>query len=272
MPDAGVLSWNLPGQKVFETGIDRGVLYLRSGEVVPWNGLTSVNENFGQSSEATFYDGVKLSEIQTSNGFSATVSAITYPDELDEICSGESIRSGIHLGDQAPSSFGFSYRTMVGNDLAGVDAGYKIHLVYNVSATVSDRSYQTVSDDVDLIEFEWEFVAIPEQLEMYRPSTHIVIDTTRTSPSLVQLIEDYIYGTSTTPPVLPPMRILLAIILAYDNFIDVTDNGDGTCTVSTDATAIINDLGSGVYEIREATIAYVNSTTYLLSPTPDPPD
>jgi hypothetical protein len=272
MPDVGVLSWNLPGQKVFETGIDRGVLYLRSGEVVPWNGLTSVNENFGQSSGATFYDGVKLAQTQTSSGFSATVSAITYPDELDEICSGESIRNGIHLGDQSPSSFGFSYRTMVGNDLAGTDAGYKLHLVYNVSATVSDRSYQTVSDDLDLLEFEWEFVAVPEQLEMYRPSTHLVIDTSKTSPGLVQIIEDYIYGTTLTAPVLPPMSTLLAIITAYDNFIDVTDNGDGTCTVSTDTPGIINDLGAGVYEIREATIAYVNSTKYLLSPTPDAPD
>lgn len=272
MPTAGVLTWNLPGERVFETGIDRGVLYLRNGNVVPWNGLTAVDENFGQSSDATFYDGVKLSETQTSNGFSATVSAITYPDELDEICSGETIRSGIHLGDQTPSSFGFSYRTLVGNDLEGVDAGYKLHLVYNVSATVSDRSYQTISDDIELMEFEWEFVAVPEQVDMYRPSTHLVIDTTKTTPALVQIIEDYIYGTDSTPPVLPPMSTLLAIILAYDNFIDVEDNGDGTVTVSTDATGIINDLGAGVYEIREATIAYVNATAYLLSPTPDPPD
>lgn len=265
------LTWHDPGTKVFETGIDRGALYLLDGRVIPWNGLVSVNENLGQETSPVFFDGVKLSEIQSSSGFSASVSAITYPDELDELCGGLSIRRGVHLWDQPSQSFGFTYRTIVGNDLDGVDAGHKIHFVYNISAAMSDRTYTTISDDVELTEFEWEFVAVPEQVDAYRPSTHLVMDTTKASPELVEIIQNYIWGTPSSPPVLPPLNVLVALILGQNNFINIVDNGDGTWTASTDAVGYINDLGGGVFEIQEANISPVSLTEYIISPTPDAP-
>lgn len=265
------IQWHTPGSRIYETGIDRGAIYLRDGRVVPWNGLVSVNENLGQSSESVFYDGVKLSELQSSQGFSAAVKAITYPDELEEVTGAASIRRGVHLWDQPSSSFGFTYRTLVGNELEGLDAGYKIHLVYNISAVISDREYTTLSDEVDLIEFEWDFVAVPEHIDGYRPSTHLIIDTSKATPSLVALIESYIYGTATTPPVLPPLSTMIALIMSQDSFINIVDNGDGTWTASTNADGYINDLGSGLFEIQEANIVWIDSDTYIISPTPDPP-
>lgn len=265
------LIWHEPGSKIFETGIDRGAIYLRDGRVIPWNGLTSVNENLGQQSSPVFYNGVKLSEIQSSSGFSASVSAITYPDELDEVCGGSPIRRGVHLWDQPPQSFGFTYRTVVGNDLVGVDAGHKIHFVYNISAKMSDRTYNTLSDEIELTEFQWDFLAVPEHLDIHRPSTHLVMDTTKATPALVEIIQNYIWGTQDSPPVLPPLNVLLSLIIEQNNFINIVDNGNGTWTASTTAEGIINDLTGGVFEIQEATVAPVNSTTYIISPTPDPP-
>lgn len=269
--ESPALEWHTPGSRIFETGIDRGAIYLADGRVVPWNGLTAVNESFGQETEPVFYDGVKISDIQSSQGFSASVSAITYPDELEEACGGALIRNGFHLWDQPPQSFGFTYRTIVGNDLKGIDAGYKLHLVYNVSATTSDRSYDTISDDIELTEFEWDFMAVPEHVDSYRPSTHIVFDTTKTTPSLIEAIQNYIWGTETSPPTLPPLNDIISLVLNQNNFINITDNGDGTWTASTDAVGYINDLGDGVFEIQEANIVTTGSTTYLISPTPDPP-
>lgn len=271
MPDLRTSAWSQPGSRVYETGVDRAVLYFKDGDAVPWNGLRSIDESLGQSTNPVFYDGIKLSEIQSSKGFSASVTAVTHPEELDEVSGSKKIRNGIHIWDQPSSTFGFTYRTLVGNDIEGLDAGYKIHLIYNVSATKSNVNYRTSSDEVSPTEFSWDFAAIPEHLEGYRASTHIIIDTSKASPTLVQTIESYIYGTETSAPYLPPMQTLIALALSLSNFINITDNGDGTWTASTDAPGYINALSSILFEIQEANVEYLDPDTYVISPTTDPP-
>lgn len=264
------LTWWEPGSKTYERGVDRGVLYFDDGRVVPWNGLTKVEEQFGVSSESVYFDGIKLSEVPIVEGFSAKVSAITYPDQLESAYGNLELRNGVYLGEQGQKSFGFSYRNKLGTDL-DEDAGYKIHLVYNVIATPNDKNYTTISDDPSVIEFSWEFVSVPETLHEYASSAHLVLDTSEISPGLLDAIESILYGTDTIPPRLPPLYELIDLINDFENFITITDNGDGTWSANTDASGVINDLGSDVFEIQHATIQITGPDSYLISSTPDPP-
>ena len=265
------LTWWEPGSKTYERGVDRGVLYFDDGRVVPWNGLTKVDEQFGIESEPVYFDGVKLSDVPTNDSFFAQVSAITYPDQLEEAYGNLELRNGVYLGEQAQKSFGFCYRNKLGNELTE-DAGYKIHIVYNVTALPSSRSYSTIDDSFELTEFSWDFKTTPETALGYQASAHVVIDTSEITPSLLTELEQILYGTPDTPPYLPTLAELIALIDGFNNFINITDNGDGTWTASTSADGIINDLGAGVFEIQHATIQVNSSTSYLISPTPDPPD
>ncbi len=265
------ITWWEPGSKVYERGVDRGVLYFDDGRVVPWNGLTKVDEQFGIESEPVYFDGVKLSDVPTNDSFFAQVSAITYPDQLEEAYGNLELRNGVYLGEQAQKSFGFCYRNKLGNELTE-DAGYKIHIVYNVTALPSSRSYSTIDDSFELTEFSWDFKTTPETALGYQASAHVVIDTSEITPSLLTELEQILYGTPDTPPYLPTLSELIALIDGFNNFINITDNGDGTWTASTSADGVINDLGGGVFEIQHATIQVNSSTSYLISPTPDPPD
>jgi hypothetical protein len=264
------VTWLEPGTKVYERGVDRGVIYMDDGRVVPWNGLTGVDEDLGRVSDSVYFDGSKLSEVVSPEGFSASVSAISYPKQLEEVYGNKPLRRGFYLGGQTPKTFGFSYRTRVGNELNEV-AGYKIHIIYNVLASPDNRSYETISDEPNVTEFGWNFKTTPEPISGYRPSAYLVLDSTRVTPSLLAEIENILYGTLTDPPRLPPLQELLTIINDFNNFINIVDNGDGTWEANTLVDGVINDLGDGVFEIRYATIQETSSTSYLISPTPDPP-
>lgn len=264
------ISWWEPGSRAYERGVDRGVLYFDDGRVVPWNGLTEVDESYGRKSESVYFDGVKLSEVVTPEGFSSKVSALTYPKQFEEAYGSLSLRKGVYLGAQRPRSFGFSYRTLLGTEL-DPDAGYKIHIIYNILAIPGNRSYSTISDKVDLTEFEWEFKTVPETAPGYRPSAYVVFDSTKVTPSLLTELEAILYGTPNSPPRLPPLPELLAFINGYNNFINIIDYGDGTWEANTMVSGVINDLGGDVFEIQHANIQWTSAETYLISPTPDPP-
>ena len=270
LPEQPAITWLEPGSRVYERGVDRGVLYFDNGAVVPWQGLTSVDEQIDIGSESVYFDGVKIAEIPVGGGFSAKVSAITYPDQLEEAYGIAPVRDGFSVGDQPQQRFSFSYRNKIGNELTE-DLGYKIHLMYNVTALPDDTSYATISDDIDLVEFGWDFLTIPEHLDGYRPSAHIVFDTSEVSPEIITALELILYGSPTVPPALPSLNDLLATIAGFDNFITVTDNGDGTWTADTDASGVINDLGGGLVEIQHATIQMTSDNSYLISSTPDAP-
>lgn len=264
------ISWWEPGSRAYERGIDRGVLYFDDGRVVPWGGLTGVSESLGRNSESVYFDGVKLAEIVTPEGFSASVSAITYPKQFEEAYGSLPLRRGVYLGGQRPKTFGFCYRTKLGTDL-NEDAGYKLHIIYNILAIPGDRSYTTISNEPNLTEFNWEFKTTPDDAPGYRPSAYLVIDSTKVTPSLLVELEEMLYGTPDIPPRLPTLAELLEFINNFNNFINIIDNGDGTWEANTLATGIINDLGGEVYEIQHANIQWTSAETYLISPTPDPP-
>lgn len=200
--------WDRAGEHYYETGVDRGVLYpTKNGKYqtgVVWNGLTSVSESpSGADSSAQYADNIKYLNLIAAEEFGATIEAFTYPDEF-AVCDGsaEPIR-GVRIGQQTRRPFGFSYRTLMGNDLEGTEYGYQIHLVYGATASPSERGYNTVNDSPEAITFSWEVTTTPVEVSGYKPTANMIIDTTKVSTAAVAKLEDILYGTADTDPRLP---------------------------------------------------------------------
>jgi hypothetical protein len=209
------LVWDEVGQRTFETGVDRGVLYYRyetGQDVVPWNGLVSVVEHPGGSSKPYFMDGIKYMERFNPGDYSATLQAFTYPDELDFLIGTPDFVPGMRLHDQGARLFDFTYRTKIGNDLDGVDHGYKIHIIYNVLAIPSDYTYATIGKDPTVTPFQWELKGTPDASWFgIRPTGHISIDSREIPEESLTIIETLLYGDADTDPGLPIMYDLLSM-------------------------------------------------------------
>lgn len=201
------LSWGNPGERRYEAGVDRGVLYTNTG--VPWNGLISVDEGSEGGDVIPYYlDGIKYRNRVTKEEFTATINAFTYPDEFEE-CDGTGLLEEVFgVGQQERREFGLSYRTKLGNDAAGLKYGYKIHLVYNALATPSTKTFNTLNDDPEASNFSWDVTTRPIPIPGLAYSAHITINTTKLDPFIVELIEHELYGTATTNPTLiSPSRL-----------------------------------------------------------------
>lgn len=213
------LNWNAAGERRFETGVDRGVLYLSGIPGVPWNGLTAVNEAVdGGSIEAYYLDGVKYLNVLGSSEFEAKIDAFSSPREFSRCEGSVSLAGGLSATQQPSIEFGLSYRTLVGNDLEGAKAGYKIHLVYNITAEQTDRSHSTVSDSPEAATLSWNLHTRPEKLAGTKPTAHLVIDSTATDRSLLEVFEGYIYGHDGLEPRLPPVTSLLHLFTFWYPF------------------------------------------------------
>jgi len=204
------LSWDGSGQKLYEYGVDHGVLYLPDNSGIAWNGLTSVEEAFdATAAQPLYFDGVKFNQIVMTSDFSGRMKAYTYPDEFLEI---EGILAGnvegIYITGQRPSSFGLSYRTKIGNDIIPA-AGYKLHLIRNLNAMPVPRLYKTLAAEAEMLEFEWSLTAIPEDVPGFRPTAHLIFDSTKIDSDILQTVEDFLYGTVSTDPVMPTFRDLI---------------------------------------------------------------
>src|SRR3954462_14570726 len=194
-----VLEWDKPGERRYETGVDRGVLYLPEGGAVPWNGLTSVSEKLSREVKSYYLDGIQYLAHQVPGSYSATLQAFTYPDELDELIGTSEYVPGVFVHDQSARIFNLAYRTLVGNEIDGTDHAYKIHLLYNVMATASDRSYETLSGDLSPTPFEWTLVGVPSRIFGIRPTSHISLDSRRLSSAGMETLEEMLYGTNDQP-------------------------------------------------------------------------
>ncbi len=206
------LVWDASGEKLFEAGTKKGVLYpMENGAYttgVVWNGLTAVNETPSGGDENTFYaDDIKYGGVRGAEEFGATVEAYTYPDEF-AVCDGSAEPvPGVRIGQQNRKPFGLSFVSTIGNDTDGLDHGYKIHLIYNSTVSPSERSYSTINDSPDAITFSWELKATPVNVTGYKPTANIIIDstkfTTTAEKARLTALEDMLYGTENSEPTLP---------------------------------------------------------------------
>lgn len=205
------LEWDKPGERFFETGIDRGVLFTVEGEAFVWNGLTQVTENTDREVKSYWMDGVKYLDHHVPGSYSAKLEAFTYPDVLDELTGTMRYAPGVYLHDQRAKIFHLAYRTGVGNDIDS-SFGYKLHVVYNVMASASSVGMGTLGDNVEPGKFGWDLTGTPPQMFGARPTSHIHLDSRYIDPAVLQVIETLLYGTADIDPALPAMTDLLATI------------------------------------------------------------
>lgn len=204
------LTWDDTGKKIYETGVDRGVLYpiatgTTYGTGISWNGLTAVNESpSGAESNPQFADNIKYLDLTSAEEFGFTIEAFTYPVEFEECDGSAQLAEGVTIGQQTRKMFGFSYRSLVGNDTQGTDYGYKIHLVYGCKASPSEKSRSTVNDSPEAITFSWEITTTPVNVNGHKPTSHLVVDTTVAQAGKVTALETKLYGDdSSGTPTLP---------------------------------------------------------------------
>lgn len=193
--------WDATGSRTYETGIDHGVLYPMSNGSYPkgvaWNGLTSVSESpSGAEDTALYADNIKYLNLKSAEEFGLTIECYTYPEEWGA-CDGQvSPVSGVKLGQQKRTSFGLSYRTKKGNDTEGEDYAYLLHLVYNCSASPSERSYETVNDSPEAITFSYEVTTTPVTVnDNFKPVSLITIDSQICDATALAELETILYGT-----------------------------------------------------------------------------
>lgn len=199
------LEWDKTGAHYFENGVDHGVLYPQTdgevsgsvvyGDGVAWNGLTSVTQSpEGAEPSAVYADNIKYLSLLSVEEFNATIEAYTYPDEFAACDGSASLGEGVTIDQQARKTFCLSYRTKIGNDVNS-DLGYKIHIIYGCLAAPSERAYETVNDSPEAMTLSWEISTTPVVVTGFKPTSHLVIDSTKVKPAALKAIEDALYGT-----------------------------------------------------------------------------
>lgn len=210
------LQWDAVGERVYETGVDHGVLYIPDAvgnysSGFAWNGLVTVTEApTGAEANPQYADNLKYINLLSAEEFGATIEAFTYPTAFEQ-CDGTAVVNGVRLGQQSRKTFGMAYRSLVGNDLAGTDAGYKLHLIYGALAAPSEKAYGTVNDSPEAITFSWEITTTPVPVTGFKPTAILTIDSTKVDADALADLEEALYGTAGTDPRLPQPDEVIAL-------------------------------------------------------------
>ena len=216
------LKWDQTGERLYETGVRNGVLYPQGeGGLYPlgvaWNGLTAVTESpSGAEATPLYADDIKYLNLISNEEFGGTIEAYMYPDDWME-CDGSAVLTkGITIGQQSRKQFGLCYRTVLGNDVKNDAYGYKLHLIYGALAAPSEKGYTTISDSPEAITLSWEFTTTPVEVDGFKPTASITIDSTKVNADKLAALEDILYGTDDVEPRLPlPSEI--ATLMADDS-------------------------------------------------------
>lgn len=241
--------WDNIGERLYETGIKNGVLYVQAIDGayplgVAWNGLTAITESpSGAEASPLYADDIKYLNMMSAEEFGATLEAYTYPDEFAECDGSLSLDTGVIIGQQNRKTFGLAYKTTLGNDVSGNDYGYKLHLIYGAIAKPSEKAYQTINDSPEAITFSWELATTPVLVTGKKPTASLVIDSTKANAATLQALEDILFGTLGADPRLPlpdeiaalfgagaPSALALSTILPADDAADVAKNTNITLT------------------------------------------
>ena len=219
--------WDKSSERLYRTGVDRVVLFPQTaggiyGEGVGWNGVTKISESPDGGDTTAIYanNGIYLNLVAKEN-FKGSITAYTYPKEW-EACDGSAsvlasnggpgAVKGLRVTGQTRTPFGLAYRTLIGNDTAGIEHGYEIHLVYNATAGVSSQDYQTVNDSPEALELSWDFSTLPIDVPGAKPSAHLVISSLTAEPTKLKALETKLYGTDSANPSLPSPQEVITIL------------------------------------------------------------
>jgi hypothetical protein len=209
------LVWDTVGERFYESGVDRGVLYLDTNGYA-WPGLVTVTESPTGGDPRPFYvDGYKYLNVASAEEFEATIEAFSAPAEFGACDGVNQVYAGLFITQQPRKSFGFCYRSRVGNDVNGLDHAYKLHLVYNALAAPSEKAYSTINDQAEAPTRSWKLTTLAPKIMGYRPTAHFVIDSRSTPAELLTKIEDILYGSDEAASRLPLVDELLYIFTTY---------------------------------------------------------
>ena len=201
--------WDKTGDRLYETGVKKGVLYPRNesgiyDKGVAWNGLTAVTESpSGAEATPMYADDIKYLNLISAEEFGATIEAYTYPDEFAACDGSAELATGVTIGQQNRKTFGLCYKTTLGNDVDGNNYGYKLHIIYGCVATPSEKAYASINDSPEAITFSWEVTTTPVSVNGFKPTASLVIDSTKAEAAKLTALEDILYGAEATEPRLP---------------------------------------------------------------------
>lgn len=203
MPTYEPLKWDQTGERFYETGVEKGVLWVYDstqsayGDGVAWNGLTSVSEKpSGAEATALYADNIKYLNLISNEEFAATIEAYTYPDEFAECDGSVALTDGVVIGQQKRKTFAFSYQTKIGNDVDGNDKGVKYHIVYGCMAAPTEKGYSTINDSPEAITFSWEITTTPVEVSGHKPTAIVTIDSTKLTSAQITKLEAKLYGSA----------------------------------------------------------------------------
>ena len=225
------LEWDKAGEKLFETGVSKCVLFkINNGgtgapdtdevygvEGVAWNGITGVTESPSGAEDTDFYaDNIKYGSMKSAEKFDGTIKAYMYPDQWEEHDGSATLVTGVKAGQQARTPFGLVYRTEIGNDVDGDAHGYKLHFIYGASAKPSSKDYATINDSPSAIEFSWEFSTTPVNIkitgETFKATSYVTVDSTKADSTKLTALETMIYGDTNADPQMPTPAKIAALL------------------------------------------------------------
>jgi hypothetical protein len=221
------LTWDNVGERLYESGVDDGVLYGQDEDGtypqgVAWNGLETVTESpTGAEATPTYADNIKYLNLISVETFEGTVEAYTYPDEFAQCDGSENPTPGVAVGQQTRKTFGLSYRTRLGNDIEGTDFGYKLHLIYGATAAPSEKAYATINDSPEAISFSWAISALPVPVTDFKPTATMVIDSSKVDETALGLLQDMLWGSGGGDPHLPLPDEVIAVFAGTVTEVDM---------------------------------------------------
>ena len=212
------VEWDKVGERLYETGVDRGVIYPQEADGTypkgaAWNGLTDVSEKpSGAEATPLYANNKKYLELLSAEDFAGSIGAYMYPDEFGE-CNGEKeVAPGVFVTQQARKPFGFTYRTLIGNDTEKTKHGYKLHIVYGATARPSEKTNTTVNESPEAASLSWEFSTTPLECEGIDPTAHIAINSKKITADKLKAIEDILYGTEDEDARLPLISEIIDLL------------------------------------------------------------
>ena len=203
------LVWDNVGERFYETGVKNCALYLQNNDGsypkgVAWNGISAINESpSGAESSPIYADDTKYLNLISNEELSASIEAYTYPDEFAECDGSAEIATGITIGQQPRKAFGLAYKTTLGNDIAGNEYGYKLHLLYGCKAAPSEKAYSTINDSPEAITFSWEISTTPVNVKGFKPTSNLTIDSSKVAPEKLAALEVVLFGSESAEARLP---------------------------------------------------------------------
>lgn len=272
------LVWDTVGQRFYETGVDRGVLYIPNGSGVydtgfAWNGLTTVTETpDGASATPQYADNIQYLNLISAETLGGTIEAFTYPDQFGQCDGTANPNTGVNVTQQARKSFGLSYRTLLGNDLVGTAFGYKIHLLYGATAQPSEKAFATINDSPEALAFSWGFTTAPVSVTGLKPTALLTVDTSKALASGVTALEAALYGGSSTTPRLPlPDEVIAMFAGALTPVTTLPPtyvSGTHTLTVPSVTGVVYRRTDTGAIVAPASTIVLTTGQTIVLKATP----